>query len=161
VIGGVLGAAVLLPACYLPPVDGRVVDPFRAPACTYCPGNRGLEYRPQPGSPVVAAADGRVTFNGMVAGVRYVVVAQTDGRTATYGDLAATTVAKGVVVRRGQSVGISTGRLYFGIRESGVYVDPAPLLGRWRVRPRLVPTDGSAPRRAPPAFVCASRRARR
>ncbi len=30
--------------CWNPPVAGRVVDPFRMPACTWCPGNRGIEY---------------------------------------------------------------------------------------------------------------------
>ena len=49
--------------------------PFRAPACAYCPGNRGLEYDAAVGSPVRAAAAGTVTFAGVVAGVRYVVVA--------------------------------------------------------------------------------------
>ena len=46
-----------------------VVDPFRAPACSYCPGNRGLEYQPASGSVAVAAAAGTVTFSGVVAGV--------------------------------------------------------------------------------------------
>ena len=31
--------------CWQPPVTGVVVDPFRAPACTWCAGNRGIEYR--------------------------------------------------------------------------------------------------------------------
>ena len=40
-------------------------------------------YQPPSGSPVVAAYPGVVRFNGTVANVRYVVVAQADGRTAT------------------------------------------------------------------------------
>ena len=149
-IGVLASLALLAPACYEPPVTSAVVDPFRAPACSYCPGNRGLEYEPAIGSPVVAAAAGVVTFSGVVAGVRYVVVEQSDGRTATYGRLASALVVAGFEVRPGATVGTTSNRFFFGLRQGGQYVDPAPFLGVRRYRPRLVPTDGSAPRRPPP-----------
>jgi murein DD-endopeptidase MepM/ murein hydrolase activator NlpD len=115
-----------------------------------------LEYRPVAGELVVAVTDGRVRFSGMVAGVRYVVVEQSDGRVATYGYLVSSAVSAGAQLRRGQIVGYAAGRLYFGLRQDGEYIDPLPFLGRWRVRPRLVPTDGSPWRRAPPVLMCAT-----
>jgi murein DD-endopeptidase MepM/ murein hydrolase activator NlpD len=147
----------LVPACYQPPVDSPIVDPFRAPSCTYCAGNRGLEYQPQAGSRVVAAAPGVVRFNGVVAGVRYVVIDQIDGRSATYGRLASSSVRVAARVSRGDTIGTTTERFYFGLRVGDRYVDPAPFLGVLRYRPRLVPLDGSPPRRAPPpTMACAA-----
>ncbi len=155
---GVMAAMVLLaPSCYSPPVVAPVVDPFRAPSCAFCPGNRGLEYTPPAGSAVRAAAAGVVTFSGVVAGVRYLVIGQIDGRSATYGRLAAARVAVGGSVRPGDVIGQSTERFYFGLRQGDRYIDPAPFLGVPHYRPRLVPVDGSAPRRAPPPTVkCAA-----
>ena len=141
---------MLVPTCYQPPVASRIVDPFRAPACNYCPGNRGLEYQPTHGSRVVAAAPGVVRFSGVVAGVRYVVIDQADGRSATYGRLASSSLAVAGRVGQGETVGTTTDRFYFGLRVGDRYVDPAPFLGTLRYRPRLVPVDGSPRRRAPP-----------
>lgn len=142
-------ASLLAPACYQMPVEAPVVDPFRAPACAYCAGNRGLEYRTTPGQPVVAAATGTVAFNGVVAGVRYVVVRQADGLLATYGRLVRAEVVVGDAVSQGGPIGAASDQFYFGLREDGRYVDPAPRLGVVLFRPRLLPTDGG-PARAPP-----------
>jgi murein DD-endopeptidase MepM/ murein hydrolase activator NlpD len=150
VIGAVAALALLSTTCYLPPINSPVVDPFRAPACAYCPGNRGLEYEPPVATPVSAAAGGVVSFSGVVAGVRYVVIEQSDGRLATYGRLAAARVVVGAAVGRGDIVGTTTARFFFGLREGDRHVDPAPFLGAPRYRPRLIPVDGSAPRKAPP-----------
>ncbi len=49
----------------------------------------------QVGSQVVAAYAGVVGFSGVVADVRYLVIDQVDGRTATYGRLATVLVAVG------------------------------------------------------------------
>jgi murein DD-endopeptidase MepM/ murein hydrolase activator NlpD len=105
------------------------------------------------GQPVTAVAAGIVTFSGVVAGTRYVVVLQTDGRRATYGRLSSATVTVGAAVAAATVVGTTSGGLFFGFREGETYVDPAPMLGRWRFRPRLVPTDGAAPRPAPPGHL--------
>ena len=155
---GVVATLVLLSStCYQQPVHSPVVDPFRAPACVFCSGNRGLEYQPHPGSPVFAAAAGVATFSGVVAGVRYLVIVQTDGRTATYGHLAVVRVAVGATVRSGETVATTTERFYFGLRQGGRYIDPAPFLGVARYRPRLVPVDGSLPRPARPStMTCAT-----
>jgi murein DD-endopeptidase MepM/ murein hydrolase activator NlpD len=149
--------AAFVPGCYVPPVGVPVSDPFRAPACVYCPGNRGLEYRPVPGTAVRAAADGQVRFSGVVAGVRWLVVEQGDGRVASYGYLSSVSVGTGSAVRAGEVVATTTGRFYFGLRQGLVYIDPQPLIGVWRYRPRLIPIDGSRPRPPPsPSIRCAS-----
>ena len=145
-----LVVATLAPGCLAPPVPGPVTRPFVAPACAYCPGHRGVEYATLPGTSVRAVAAGTVTFAGKVAGTTYVVLAQPDGLTATYGFLQAVTVRRGAQVAAGQVVGRSTQRVYFGWRRGEVPVDPTPLLGRWRGRARLVPTDGSRGRPAGP-----------
>jgi murein DD-endopeptidase MepM/ murein hydrolase activator NlpD len=140
-------------------VSAPVIDPFRQPACEWCPGNRGLQYGGGAGVAVRAAAAGTVTFSGVVAGTRYVVVDHAvGGLRATYGGLAATELHVGDVVAAGSTIGLTGGAgLYFGLRRGDTYVDPAPLLGRLIERPRLVPTDGTARRSAPPPTLrCAT-----
>jgi murein DD-endopeptidase MepM/ murein hydrolase activator NlpD len=137
-------------ACWVPPVVAPVADPFRPPACPWCPGNRGIEYRTRAGQLVRAVETGRVTYAGSVAGIIYVVVAHRDGRRVTYGGLAGRRHARGEVVLRGQVVGTTTDTFHFGVRAGERYADPAPWIGRYVGRPRLVPTDGSAAAPAPP-----------
>jgi murein DD-endopeptidase MepM/ murein hydrolase activator NlpD len=153
-----LTVALLLatPTCYPPPVAAPISVPYVQPGCTYCPGHRGVEYDLAADTPVRAVAAGTVTFAGAVAGTRYVVLLQPDGRRATYGMLAAISLTRGDVVAVGQVVGRSTSRLYFGLRDAAdAPVDPTHLLGRFVGAPRLVPVDGSTPRRAPPPrLVC-------
>jgi murein DD-endopeptidase MepM/ murein hydrolase activator NlpD len=147
------------PACLLPPVSAPVVDPFRQPTCEWCPGNRGLQYGGGAGIAVHAAAAGTVSFSGVVAGTRYVVVEHAvGGLRATYGGLATTDLRVGDVVAAGSSIGLTgAAGLHFGLRRGDAYVDPAPLLGRRVERPRLVPTDGTGRRPAPPPTLrCAS-----
>ncbi len=141
--------------CLLPPIDAPVIDPFRMPACPYCPGNRGIEYGPAPGTEVVAAAGGEVGFAGTVAGVRWIVVRQTDGLLASYGRLGASRVRVGRQVAAGEWIGTSTDRFYFGLRDGDVPVDPTPLLARRRYPTRLVPIDGGPARPVGPGrLVC-------
>ncbi|MGD9705023.1 MAG: peptidoglycan DD-metalloendopeptidase family protein [Acidimicrobiia bacterium] len=130
------------PPCLLPPVAAPVVDRFREPPCPYCAGNRGLELAPAAGSAVVAAAPGRVSFSGSVAGVRYVVVEHQSGHRTTYGRLAGILVRTGALVAAGTPVGTSSDRLFFGLRHGEQYLDPAPHLATVRARPQLVPLDG-------------------
>jgi murein DD-endopeptidase MepM/ murein hydrolase activator NlpD len=156
-----VGAAVAGPGaaaavdCWLPPVRGHVVDPFRPPACPWCPGNRGLEYRIGTDVDVHAVDDGVVTFAGAVAGTRYVVVATAGGERVTYGRLDDVDVEAGDEVRAGRRVGTASGVFFLGLRDGESYLDPAPRLGRLVFRPRLVPLDGSAARAAaPPTLRC-------
>ena len=149
-IAGLFAAASLV-ACYLPPVAAQISVPYVQPACSYCPGHRGVEYALAPGTNVHVVAPGVVTFSGMVAGTRYVVILQTDGSRATYGMLQLSIVSRGDVVTGGQVTGHSGPRLYFGLRDAANDpVDPTPLLGVLVGRARLVPPDGGSQRRAPP-----------
>jgi murein DD-endopeptidase MepM/ murein hydrolase activator NlpD len=156
VIGALAALMMLVPSCYQRPIDAAVVDPFRAPVCAFCPGNRGLEYQPAAGTAIAAAASGVVSFSGLVAGVRYVVIDQGDGRLATYGRLATSDLLVGAHVVAGGRIGTSTERFFFGLREAGRYIDPAPFIGVPHYRPRLLPIDGSPSRRPPhPHLRCA------
>ncbi|MEP1122839.1 MAG: M23 family metallopeptidase [Ilumatobacter sp.] len=144
------GSAAQAGPCWRPPVVGTVTDPFRAPACPYCAGNRGLDYRVGANSQVRAVAAGMVTWSGTIAGTRYVVVRHGDGRRTTYGKLISSALVNGDTVVSGSSIGTASGEFYFGLRVGEEYRDPAPHLGKLVGRPRLVPVDGSTPRQPPP-----------
>jgi murein DD-endopeptidase MepM/ murein hydrolase activator NlpD len=160
------GAGAGLP-CLVPPVRAPVSEPFAMPPCRFCPGRRGMEFDTRAGDPVVAAAAGTVTFAGVVVGTRYLVVQHPDRTRATYGGLAAVAdgLDPGAVVLAGSRVGTAGGPLYFGLRDDDpeeTPIDPTPLLGIWRYRSRLLPTDGSAPRPVPtPRLVCRNGSGRR
>ena len=135
-----------LPPCLSPPVHARVAVQFRAPLCPYCSGKRGIEYSTSRHDVVRAAAGGVVTFSGVVVATRYVIVAHSDQTLATYGMLADSAVQSGDLVTEGQIVGHSTSRLYFGLRRSGAYIDPVPLLAQRRWSSHLIPANGAASR---------------
>lgn len=144
------GHHVAAEPCWLPPVVGTVVDPFREPPCPYCAGNRGLEYRVGDDVPVRAVAAGTVSWAGTIAGTRYVVVRQAGDRRITYGELTSTHLSTGDRVVARSIVGRASGSFYLGLRVGSAYRDPAPFLGRLVGRPRLIPLDGTPPR-PPPA----------
>jgi murein DD-endopeptidase MepM/ murein hydrolase activator NlpD len=137
---GAAAAPPMTSVCLRPPVTAGVIDPFRVPACTWCPGHRGLEYGTRAGAAVHAAAPGRVSFAGPVAGVVWVTIAHPAGLVSTYGPLARVAVRRGQSVAAGQTVGVTQGALHFGVRRHGQYVDPAGLLGTpVHLVPRLIP----------------------
>lgn len=136
--------------CWEPPIEAPIVDQFRPPACPWCPGNRGLEYATRPGQSVRAVAAGVVTYSGAIAGDHYVVVETGTGLRVTYGLVERRLVQPGAAVVAGQIIATTTGSFHFGVRRGDRYLDPAPLLGTWRYRPRLVPTDNTPRREAPP-----------
>lgn len=147
--------AVHAAPCWAPPVAATVTDPFRDPACRWCPGNRGIEYGTRTGARVTSVATGRVTFAGAVAGTTFVVVRHGDGRRVTYGNLRSESFDVGDVIVRGQMVGRAAGRFHLGLREGDRYVDPAPFIGRLVYRPRLIPVDGGRGNRpAAPRLTC-------
>lgn len=143
------------PVEYSPPVDAPVTDPFRPPPQPWLPGNRGIEYATQPGTPVRAAGRGRVSFAGPVAGALHVTVTHPDGIRTSYSFLASVAVVAGAEVARGHVVGTTGSRLHVGARRGTTYIDPASLWGStgppWV---RLTPLDGSGATagagRAPP-----------
>lgn len=136
--------------CWLPPVVGGIADPFRAPPCRWCAGNRGIEYSVAARTRVRAVATGIVTYSGVVAGTRYVVVDIGAGRRVTYGRLSSARVGSGDRVVARSVIGTVSGTLFFGLRVHDVYTDPSPFIGTIVGRPRLIPTDGTTPRPAPP-----------
>jgi len=140
------GATLVNPAAagspaYQPPVDARVVDPFRPPATRYGPGNRGLEYATEPGATVRAVADGVVTFGGLVAGTSHVTVGHADGVRTTSSFLATIEVVVGQRVRQGDRLGTTVAHLHLGARRGDAYFDPASLFAAHPPRVRLVPFD--------------------
>jgi murein DD-endopeptidase MepM/ murein hydrolase activator NlpD len=130
---------------YIAPIDAPVIDPFRPPSNPYGPGNRGIEYATVPGTPVVAAADGIVSFAGQVAGSLYVTVQHPDGVRITASFLATIAVAAGAPVVQGQVIGTTGERLHISARRGDVYFDPASLWGSGPPRVYLVPLDGGRP----------------
>lgn len=116
-------------ADYRVPVDGEVVDPFRAPGHPYGPGNRGIEYRTAVGTSVRAARAGMVGFAGPVAGRLVVAIRHGDGRRSTYTGLSEVTVGRGDAVSAGQRIGAAGPSLHFGVKDGPNYVDPALLFG--------------------------------
>jgi murein DD-endopeptidase MepM/ murein hydrolase activator NlpD len=145
------------PSCWQPPVTAPVWRGFEAPACTWCAGHRGLEYQLSDGVEVHAVAPGTVVFAGTVAGQLHVTVQVAGGRKVTYAFVRRPLVRTGAHVAAGQVLALGGRRLLLTVRDGDTYLDPAPLLGRWVGRPRLVPTDGGQPRVAPALrLACAS-----
>jgi murein DD-endopeptidase MepM/ murein hydrolase activator NlpD len=151
---------VFAATCWEPPVTAPVVDPYRPPACPWCPGNRGITFGTSPGAVVRAVAAGWVTFAGSVAGTLYLVVELGNGWRVTYGNLGELTVGDGDVVVAGMLLGHAAGAFHFGLRDrveagADAYLDPTPHLGVWRHRARLIPTDGAPAAPAPePTLHC-------
>lgn len=117
------------PTTYRWPVVAAIIDPFRAPASPYAAGNRGVELGTTPGTAVVAAADGVVSFAGPVAGRRYVTITHADGVRTSYGDLSEVAVSRGAAVRGGALIGRTSGPLHVSARLGTAYVDPQVLFG--------------------------------
>jgi murein DD-endopeptidase MepM/ murein hydrolase activator NlpD len=122
-------------AAWLHPVDGSVVQPFRAPTSAYGAGHRGVDFAASPGTPVHAANAGVVTFAGDVAGSLHVVVSHSGNLRTSYSFLAGITVHQGQTVASGDIVGTTGGTgpdhdgtvLHFGLRVGDTYVDPMVL----------------------------------
>jgi len=106
------------------PTQFAVSDSFRAPTCTWCAGNRGIEYLTPPQAPVHSAASGVVTYVGSVAGTLYVVVRAANGVLVTHGRLESALVKAGDRVVAGFRIGSSSNGLYIGVRRLGAYLDP-------------------------------------
>lgn len=125
------------------PLAGRpaVVRGWEPPAGPYGPGHRGVDLAARAGDTVVAAATGRVSFAGRVAG-RGVLVVELAGSGApplrtTYEPVRAL-VAKGDEVVAGRPVGLleagpfhcPEGCLHWGLRRGEAYLNPLSLLRR-------------------------------
>ena len=113
---------------YRPPVEGPVVEPFRAPEHDYAAGNRGVDFSAAAGEEVRAVADGEVVFAGQVGGALHVVVRHADGLRSSLSFVADITVRRGQDVRAGDVIAVAGGPVHFGLRAGERYLDPMPFL---------------------------------
>lgn len=118
-----------------------VVGDFAPPATPYGAGHRGVDLAGDVGQDVVAAAPGRVTFAGSLAGRGVVVVDHGPTRT-TYEPVEAT-VSGGDLVVAGARIGTlerfgshcwPAACLHWGLIEGETYLDPLSLVGAAPVR---------------------------
>ncbi|MFJ9620223.1 murein hydrolase activator EnvC family protein [Streptomyces sp. NPDC101181] len=140
------------------PLAGRpaVLRGWEPPAGPYGPGHRGADLAARPGASVLAAAGGRVSFAGRVAG-RGVLAIEVEGSGSpplrtTYEPVRAV-VERGDRVRAGQPVAVledgpfhcPAGCLHWGLRRGDAYLDPLSLLPPALLRrgpSRLLPVFG-------------------
>lgn len=95
-------------------------------------GHTGIDIGVSSGSPVYAAAAGKVIVSGWYGGYgNAVIIDHGSGLSTLYGHNSSLkvsvgeTVSKGEVVARSGSTGMSTGpHLHFEVREKGEYVNP-------------------------------------
>ncbi|MFF7213964.1 murein hydrolase activator EnvC family protein [Streptomyces sp. NPDC008238] len=131
------------------PVVERGFDP---PAVPWAAGHRGVDLRAGPGAPVRAAAPGRVSYAGQVAGRGVVAIELAGGLRITYQPVRASVVV-GDEVDAGQVVGALGGGpwhcpggcLHWGLLRGDVYLDPLSLLPEAMLRggpSRLLPVFG-------------------
>lgn len=136
----------------IPPFHGILVTRFQEPPTPYAAGHRGVDLAAPPGTVVVAAAAGIVTFAGQVAGDLFVTIEVAGPRRVTYSYLGSSMLRQGDRVDAGQLVG-TTGSghpdrdqdsLHFGVRVPDAtqvggwrYVDPMPYLRAYRRRLRV------------------------
>ncbi|MFT4230853.1 MAG: M23 family metallopeptidase [Microbacterium sp.] len=118
-----------------------VSSPFRldrgyvAPAHEYGAGHRGIDILPLGDSRALAPADGVVAFSGRVADRALVTIDHGEGLVTTL-EPVESDLAPGTAVARGDVVGTvalgghaAAGRMHFGVRLYGEYVNPLLLLG--------------------------------
>jgi murein DD-endopeptidase MepM/ murein hydrolase activator NlpD len=142
------------------PLDPRpaLVRGFEPPPEPWLAGHRGVDLAASLGQPVLAVADGTVTYAGQVAGIGVVVVDHGAVR-STYQPVVAA-VRRGATVDSGTVLGAITSVgshclpavcLHLGARRGADYLDPLSLLGPTPVR--LLPLNTQS--RAPPRHLLA------
>ena len=153
-------STIALGVCLALPSNATVIDPFRAPECARCAGNRGIEYAVPANAVVRSGLRGEVAFVGMVANVRYVVVRASANPQVrvTYGGLADVVVEQGEELRRGDALGTmgesdargsgdarGIARLHLGVRVGDEYMDPLVVARGSAAKPRFRVTLGRGP----------------
>ena len=117
------------------PVHGRVSSPFGEryhPILGYVRMHKGVDLAATAGTPIVAAADGKVVEAGWHGGYgRQVEIAHASGLETTYGHMSRIAARIGQVVRKGEvigwvgSTGLSTGpHVHFEVTRNGRPVNP-------------------------------------
>jgi hypothetical protein len=117
------------------PQPHTMTRPFEAPQTQYSAGHRGIDIAAAAGTRVYAAADGVVSFAGVVAGRPLLSIAH-PGELVSSIEPVQALVANGEHVSVGQQVGLvavgghcSNACLHLGVRLHGQYVSPLLLLG--------------------------------
>lgn len=114
---------------------------FDRPDQPWLPGHRGVDLAASVGQIVLAPADGRVTWTGVIAGRPVVVVSHEGGLRSTFEPVVAKGPA-GSAVTRGEPVGVmaeTAGHcaprtcLHWGVLRGETYLDPLSLVGRAKV----------------------------
>lgn len=152
-VGSPANADQPAPADGVWPLDPHpeVVAGFDPPASRWGAGHRGVDLAGRPGQPVRAAAPGRVSFAGRLAG-RGVVVVDHGGTRTTYEPVSASVsvgdrVSAGTVLGRLEVFGshcFPRSCLHWGLIEGAEhYLDPLTLVGAGPVR--LLPLEGGLP----------------
>jgi murein DD-endopeptidase MepM/ murein hydrolase activator NlpD len=113
----------------------RVTRAFEAPATRFSAGHRGVDLVASPGDPVLAPADGVVSFVGRVVDRRVVSLAHAGDLLSSFEPIESSLV-DGQEIRRGEPIGIlgagghcDGACLHFGVRLHGEYVSPLLYLG--------------------------------
>ena len=117
------------------PVAARISSGFgmrRHPILRYKRMHAGIDFAAGHGTPIVAAADGRVARAGWAGGYgKQVRLAHEDGLSTSYSHMSGIAVAPGTMVRQGEvigyvgSTGLSTGaHLHYEVRQNGQPIDP-------------------------------------
>jgi murein DD-endopeptidase MepM/ murein hydrolase activator NlpD len=133
------------------PADGRISSKFGFRSDPFSGQNRfhkGLDIAAPAGSPVKAAAAGKVVFSGWAQGYgNLVTIDHGDGTVTRYGHNGINLVQAGDAVAAGQEVSLvgSTGRatgahLHFEVERNGVAVDPVQAIDFTTL---IAKTDGS------------------
>jgi murein DD-endopeptidase MepM/ murein hydrolase activator NlpD len=135
------------------PLEGRpaVVRGFDPPPERWGAGHRGVDLRGRPGTAVVAAGAGVVSYAGLLAGRGVVAVRHPGGLETTYEPLRVRTrtgarVEAGDVLGRLDpghgDCGLGYACLHWGLRRGEDYLDPRSLVGTGPVR--LLPLTGTS-----------------
>ncbi len=117
------------------PSNGKIIKGFSVGG-PLADTNKGLDFEGHAGDPVSAAAAGRVVYSGrgLVGYGALVIIKHEDSLLSAYAHNRQLFVHEGDIVKAGQkiaeigSVGASTPKLHFEIRESGQPVDPLQFL---------------------------------
>lgn len=129
--------------------EPRVVKTFDPPDQPWLPGHRGIDLAGIGTEPVLAVADGTVTYSGSIAGIGIVSITHADGIRSTYQPVS-DRVSSGDTVGAGDQIGVlgSFGShcllrtcLHLGaVRGKRDYLDPLFLLQPWELT--LLPHSG-------------------
>ncbi len=133
-----MSAAPAGAAVWVEPVNGPIIDPFRPPSGPYGPGNRGIEYDIESGTPVIAVDAGRVSFVGRIGASMFVSIDHGEGLKSTYAYIESSVVVRGQRVKKGQQVAVAGPGFHLTARLFGEYVDPEILFGGAEIEVNLV-----------------------